>query len=168
MPVAISFSLRASGRQRGVGGHDLPVRLRQQLREPPRLSAGVQRLIVEERDLDGRQIALEHAQLVEAAADGRLLAEARADGESQKRIEHVGRGERQDRARQPIAFDCGSPRRTVQVELQPGSAAPAVVRQRDVGPLADGQWPAVSIAIMFAGGDFASEAHSRPSRIVRR
>ena len=30
---------------------------------------------MQERDLDGREIALEHAQLVDAAADGRLLAE---------------------------------------------------------------------------------------------
>ena len=37
------------------------------------------RFVLQERDLDGREIALEHAQLIDAAADGRLLAKARAD-----------------------------------------------------------------------------------------
>ena len=63
-----------------------------------------ERVVVQERDFDGREIALENAQLVDAAADRRLLAETRAQGESYERIEHVGRGERQDRARQGVAY----------------------------------------------------------------
>ena len=57
----------------------------------------------------------------------------------------------------------------VQVEREPGRAARAVVGERDVRPLADGQRRrSVSIAIMFAGGECASETQSWPSSIVSR
>jgi len=43
-----------------------------------------------------------------------------------------------------------------------------VVRQREVRPPPTGSASSVSIAIMFAGGECASDAHSLPSSIVSR
>ena len=48
----------------------------------------------------------------------RLLAEARADGQAQERIEHVGRRERQDRAREVVALRRASARAPFKIELQ--------------------------------------------------
>ena len=125
MLVAISFSLRARGRQCAARGHDLRVGRGHEL---GKLCLEVrccgERLVVQERDLDGREIALEHAQLVDAAADRRLLAETRAESDAEEWIEHVGASVNGRIVRvEPVALDARARDSTVQVQREPGCAA---------------------------------------------
>ncbi len=130
---------RARGRQGLARGLHFRVGRHEQLGELRRGRRNGTLFVLEERHFDRRQITIEYLELVDAAANRRLLAEPRAERQSQERIEHVAGRERQDRARKVIVLDVRHRGGAVHVQLEPGRAARAVVRQREVRPRADRQ-----------------------------